>query len=401
MKKAISILIALLLIFTLFACNKPAEPETSPGETSAAPSVQPSAPQETAAPESQAPGTSGPVDVSANEDAIGFFPSGVDPYSRDTYEIVFAYPRNMTLMQNLTDRLEEFSEKLNYNLTTTTGDGDIDIYLQNIEVMAAKTDGFITNPDPATSERIVEVLNETGAKYMIMLNSVRDENGKALLPCATLDGFASGEAEVQWLYDNCKTYWGEIDTSKIGLLNINWSANVDLASRFDGALAKFKEILPDNDAIFDCDGVTGKMDAETGYNMTTPIFSANPDVEYWFVTSALEMYAHGAARAAESLNIDDRVLITCVGSDILREEWDNGYEGCWVSCVAVSDYLYVAPTISALVALLDGTATPESLWQSKRGPDENYTIYYIRNEIVTKDTYQAYYDGIQAAVDAI
>jgi hypothetical protein len=81
----------------------------------------------------------------------------------------------MTLMQNLTDRFEEFSTKLNYNLTTTTGDGDIDIYLLNIAVLAAKTDGFITNPDPATSERIVEVLNETGAKYMIMLNSVRDE----------------------------------------------------------------------------------------------------------------------------------------------------------------------------------------------------------------------------------
>ena len=398
MKKALSIMIALILVFTLFACNKPAEPEES-----TAPSASASAPVESTEPEeSQAPSPSEVVDVSINENEIGFFPSGVDPDSRDTYEIVFAYPRNMTLMQNLTDRFEEFSDKLNYNLTTTTGDGDIDIYLQNIEILAAQgTDGFITNPDPATSDRIIEVLNETGAQYMIILNSVRDENGSAVLPCATLDGFAAGEAEIQWLFDNYKTYWGDIDTSKIGLLNINWSANVDLASRYYGALAKFEELLPGNENIFDCDGVTGKMDAETGYNMTTPIFSANPDVEFWFVASALEMYTQGAARAAESLNIEDNVLAICVGSDILRAEWDNGYDGCWVSCVAISDYLYVVPTISALVALLDGTATHESLWTSNREPGEDYTIYFIRNEIVTKDTYQAYYDGVQAAVDSI
>lgn len=142
------------------------------------------------------------VDVSANEDEFGFFSSGVDPYSRKTYEVLFAYPRNMTLMQNLTDTLEDFSKRLNYNLSTTTGDGDIDVYLQNIEVYASRgIDGIITNIDPATSQRIIEVLNETGAQWMDILNSDRDENGSNLVPCATLDGYAAGQSEIQWLYD--------------------------------------------------------------------------------------------------------------------------------------------------------------------------------------------------------
>jgi ABC-type sugar transport system substrate-binding protein len=395
MKRAISVLLAILMIFTLFACSSKdpapsAEPSTSP-----AASPSPS--------DSQAPSASEPADVSENENEIGFFFSGVDPASRETYEIVFAYPRNMTLMQNLSDRLTDFSKKLNYTLQTTTGDGDIDLYLQNIEILAGKgVDGFITNPDPATSDRIVEVLEETGVPYMILLNSVRDSSGSSILPCATLDGFAAGESEIQWLYDNYKTYWGDIDPAEIGLININWSPNVDLASRYEGSLSKFQELLPNNaDKIFSCDGVTGKMDPETGYNMTTPIFSANSSIKYWFVTSALEMYSQGAARAAEALGIEKNVLVTCVGSDILRAEWEAGYDGCWVSCVAVSDYLYIAPTISALVALIDGKATHESLWASRRAPGDKGTIYYIGNEIVTKDTYKDYYASIQAAFDSI
>lgn len=395
MKKAISVILAVLMIFSLFACGTGATPASPSVSPSTEPSIAPSAevsPAETVAP-------SGNTDVSANEDAIGFFKSGVDPASRKTYNIVFAYPRVMALMQNLTNAFEHYSKSLNYTLATTTGDGDIDVYLQNIEVLASKgADGFITNPDPATSERIKEVLDDTGVPYMILLNSMSDSNGSAILPCATLDGFASGEAEIQWLYDNHKTYWGDIDTTQIGLINITWSANRDLQSRHDGALAKFNELLPTNTRIFSTDGLTGKMDSDTGYNLTSTIFAGNPEVKYWFVVSALEMYSQGAARAAESLKIDKNVLISCVGSDILRSEWDNGYDGSWVSCVAISDYAYVAPTISALIAQLDGTATPESLWASKRAPGDKYTIYYINNMIVTKDTYKAYFAEIEQTV---
>jgi len=397
MRKAISLLLAMIMAATLFACG--GAPAVSPSASPSAPaSPSPTQPASPAATDTASPG--GVVDVSASEDEFGFFSSGVDPNSRKTYEVLFAYPRNMTLMQNLTDTLEDFSKKLNYNLSTTTGDGDIDVYLQNIEVYASRgVDGIITNIDPSTSQRIIEVLNETGAQWMDILNSVRDENGSNLVPCATLDGYTAGESEIQWLYDNYKTYWGDIDTSQIGLISINWSPNVDLSTRHEGAIAKFKELLPNNDKIFTCDGVTGKMDADTGYNMTAPIFTANSDVKYWFVASCLEFYSQGAARAAEALKIDKNVLVTCVGSDVLSDEWNNGYKGCWVSCVAVADVLYVTPTICALVALMDGKATHETLWSQKRAPGDKATLYFIKNEIVTVDTYKEYFDRIEKQLE--
>ena len=397
MKKALSVLIALLLVFTLFACNKTNEPAPSPSE-SMTPSSEPSTPGESAAPESQAP-DSAAADPSETEDEIGFF-YAKDPASRETYNIVFAYPRPMQLMQNITTVLEELSGKLNYNISTTTGDNDIDIYIQNLEVLATQdTDGFINVIDPTSSTRIIEVLDELGIPYVGLLNTVKNGDGHALVPMVALDGFAAGETQVQWMYDNYKNYWGDIDTSKIALIATTFSPNSDFQDRHDGAVAKFQELLPDNE-VFSVDGIVGTLDTDTGYNMIAPTFTGHSNVEYWFVVSCLEQYAQGAARAAENLNIQDKVLVSCVGSDILSSEWNNGYEGCWVTCLAVSDYLYTVPTICGLVSLIDGMSTPESLWAGKRAPGDQYTIYYIGNEMVTKDTYQSYFDRIAATLEA-
>lgn len=37
------------------------------------------------------------------------------------------------------------------------------------------------------------------------------------------------------------------------------------------------------------------------------------------------MYSQGVARAVEQLHIEDKVLVTDVGSDILCSEWESGY----------------------------------------------------------------------------
>jgi ABC-type sugar transport system substrate-binding protein len=380
MKKAISIILAVLMVFTLFACSNTKSPSPAPSAPSETPSAQPSENS----------------DVAANANSIGFFSDGVDPASRKTYNIVFAYPRPMQLMQNVTDALERFQNKLNFKLSTMTGDNDMDVYIQNLEVLANQgIDGFICVIDPNTADRIKEVLDELGVPYIGLLNTVRDSSGSSIVPCVALDGYAAGQTEVQWLYDNYKKYWGEIDPSQIGLLDITFSANKDFQDRYNGAMDKFKELFPNNTKIFSADGVTGKMDADTGYNLSSAVFSGNPDVKYWFVVSCLEMYAQGAARAAEGADIDDTTLISCVGSDILSAEWDKGYEGAWVTCLAVSDLMYATPTICGIIALLDGKATPENLWQSKKAAGDKSAIYYIGNAMVTKETYKDYFAQIE------
>ena len=399
MKRAITVLIAILMIFSLVACNSQTAP-ASPSASSAAPTpaASPSAavsPSAEAKP-SEEPSPSGPVDVSANANEIGFFSSGVDPASRKTYNVVWSYMRPMALMQNINNVLVQMEPKLNFKTTAYCANSDIDALLQNIEIYAdQKVDGFIIVIDPTAKDRIKEVLDETKIPYIAMLNSVRDDSGSAIVPCVGLEGQEAGAKTLEWLYNNYKTYWGDIDASKIGLLNFNFSPNVDFNDRYEGSLAKFKELLPNNTKIFPADGVSGKLDEQTGYDLASAILAANPDVEYWFITACIELYSQGAARAVEALNMEDRVLITDVGSDVLTAEWDSGYDGAWVSCLGISDLQYTIPAICGLVAMMDGKATPETLWSSQRASTDEYTFYNISNEMITKETYKAFFEEVK------
>ena len=79
---------------------------------------------------------------------------------------------------------------------------------------------------------------------------------------------------------NCENYWGEIDKSKVALMNTNASSNVDLNDRAVGAEDKFSELIPDNAGIFNLDMVND-FSQDSAYNQAAATFSANPDIEYW------------------------------------------------------------------------------------------------------------------------
>ena len=393
MKKVISVLLAVFMLLALFSCTAKTDTPASP---SAQTSQAPASPSEAdPADSAEAEPSATLEDVSANENAVGFFASGVDPHSRETYELVFAYTMTMLLQEQMYQSMVDLSDKLNIHVTKTTGELDADKYITNIETLASQgIDGFIAEVDQAVSDRIHEVYEELGVPYLTVISGIYD-NGIPLAPCILLDGFDAGATTVQWLYDNYKNYWGDIDTSKIALLDYTFSVLPDLQVRSDGAIAKFKELFPDNTLYFTTDAaVVSKVDAETAYNQTAPIFSGNPEVEYWWVACSIETFSQGTARAVESLGMEDNVLIVDVGSDVLSTEWDNGYDGSWKACLAISNYLYVTPALCGLVAMIDGTATWDTLWTERRAPGDDVTLFYVGNTMVTKDTYKQYFKDI-------
>jgi ABC-type sugar transport system substrate-binding protein len=285
---------------------------------------------------------------------------------------------------------------LNFTTIAYCSNGDLDAMLQNIEIFADQgVDGFIINIDAATSARIKEVLDTTGVPYIAMLNSVRDDNGSAIVPVVGLEGFEGGEKVVQWLFDNYSNYWGDIDPSRIGLLNYTFSPNIDFVDRHDGGLARFQQLIPNNAGVFSVDGVSGGLNEQAGFDLAAATLAANPEVEYWFISACLELYAQGATRAVESLGMEDRVLITTIASDILTAAWDAGYEGAWVSCLAISNYQWTVPAICGLISLINGTSTWETLWAYRRLPTDRYTFFAVELEIVTKDTYRAFFERIR------
>jgi hypothetical protein len=59
----------------------------------------------------------------------------------------------------------------------------------------------------------------------------------------------------------------------------------------------------------------------------------------------------------------------------LPAERNNGYQGSWVSASVISDYQYTIPAICGLIALMDGKATADTLWSSKRAAGDKVTFY--------------------------
>ena len=119
MKKLLALLLVSLMIFSLAACaaktdtSNTGSPSSSPAPTAdTSPASPPSSPSPTAdtnpaSPSpAETPKDTGPIkNPSANANSIGFFTDGVDPKSRDTYEIVWAYMRPMALFLNIRDAL--------------------------------------------------------------------------------------------------------------------------------------------------------------------------------------------------------------------------------------------------------------------------------------------------------
>jgi len=395
MKRILALLLVSLMVISLAACAKTesannSPPPSSPASTTGTNTASP--------PPAETPDDSGPIkNPSANANTIGFFTDGVDPNSRDTYEIVFAYMRPMALFLNIRDAMTSMEPVFNLKITDYCANSDIDEMIQNIQIFADQGyDGYIIVIDASANMRIKEVLDETGLPYIDILNSVRDESGSAVVHCIGMEGISVGREMTKWLFDNSEKYFGKkIDTAKLGLINYTFSPNKDFHDRFEGNLAMFQELAPGNTNIFEADGVTGGLNEETGYNLASAILAAHPEVEYWFIPACLELYAQGAMRAAESLGMQDRVLITAVNSEVLTALWDSGYEGCWVSCVASAPYQYAAPALSGIVSLLNGTETIDSLWSSIRKPTDKLTFYEIGTEIVTKDTYKDYFEFVR------
>ena len=109
--------------------------------------------------------------------------SGVDPQSRPTYYIVWAYVYTLMLFEKMTECFKNYEERLNVEIDTMTAESDIDRYLINIETLAEQgTDGFLIHIDVATKDRIVEVLDETGLPYVALFNTVRDGDGNNMVP---------------------------------------------------------------------------------------------------------------------------------------------------------------------------------------------------------------------------
>ena len=397
MKRVFSMLFALLLVVSLFAaCNN----TKTDDEATAAPS---SAAPETS--EASSESAANPDEGTSDTGTVGYITDDFDHFSRDTLKI--AYICNyLTWAWNaaISENLEALGEKLNYEYQVFSSNDDFDMYINQIEILATQGyEGFILGIDDALAPRTYEVCTELDVAFIAESTPYIDENGQNYWISVQQDQYNNGAQCVQWLADNYQTYWGDIDTSTLGLLVLDFSAVSGITQRAPGAEDTFKALFPEaaeNYLHGDLVSVENGFSAAGGQSLTSTTLAAHPEIEHWFVVGLVDDWAQGATRGVEDLQMEDSVLVTSVQADAFLNEMDTGYDGgVYVSACAVSSAEFALNMVMGIITILEGRATAETLWPDWTEDGDAFASMKIQGTMITKDTYQQFLDA--HTVDAL
>ncbi len=371
MKKILSIVLALLMLLSFAACG-----------------------------ESEKEDEKDNVAVNTSGEPVGYYTDDVDHHARDTYEFVFIHLAVTQLCTDEANAIAEFQDALNFTITDVTANGDTDKLITMVEEYCIDgVDGLFIDAGYNLT-RIDEICEEYEVNYMTLNNPLynNEEDRVCIAPCVVIDSYQSGYELVDWLSENYKEYWGDIDTSKLGYIGGTFSSSVDIQYRVEGGKDSFLEHFPENeDNWFYADTITGNLNVDTAYDLTSSIISANKDIEYWFIVAAAGDIGTGAARAVEDLGLEDSILIGSVPGSTLMAEWQKGYEGCWVCCVDFTYLDMAAQALSGLIAMADGRATMDSLWAEKRAEGDERTKYITNCNVLTAETFKTFYSDLYAS----
>lgn len=388
MKKALSILLVLVLAFSLFACGEKtddAQNTTSGNDAGGS---------------DNGGGDSQPSGGAADGMTIGsdewYATDDYDHSAREPFKIAYICNQlSWVWNRAISDALKELAPILNYDYTEYAANGDFDAYINQIYTYADQGyDGFVIGADDALAPRAYEVCAELGVAFVAESTAFVDDDGNCIWPGVQQAQYANGEQCMQWLVDNYKNYWtDEIDASKLGLIVLDYSAVSGIHGREQGAVDVFEANFPDG-TYFPGDLValgSAGFSVQGGNDMTTSIIGANPQIEKWFIVGLVDDWSTGATRAVESLGMEDKVLVTSVQADAFLKEMEGGYTGSvYVSANAVSSTYFAKLMAANLVTILEGRETAESIWAEWKWDGSEYATVDVLGEMITKDTYQEY-----------
>jgi ABC-type sugar transport system substrate-binding protein len=385
MKKVLAIVIAMVMVFALFACGN--------GGTTTSPSPSASAPA-SAAPASEAPATEVPATEEPKSGAadIGFYDPTFDYSSNPRYKIAYMYSGTSVLYDMFSVAFEAWAKNMNIEYNSFSA-ADADTFLTTLQTYADQGyDGLLVDPDSTTYPATVEALNANNMPWMGCMSPAYDDNGKLLHPSVGFDNYGFGYDMFKWCIDYAKANWADATPENTGGMFIGYSVVPLLELRHTGSQDAWKDAgYPDANYFF-LDGVTGDMTTQTGYNLAATTMAANPQIKYWIGCGFFDDYSVGIARAAADAGKADQTVCSTAGGSTLINQWDAGEESSWKSAIFSDQRLYGEPIIGGLYAMVSGQATAETLWPQwvNKGAGETYASLLLPTATITKDMYQDY-----------
>ena len=374
MRKTITLLLALLMILTLFACGQKTSGDTSTDSTGTD--------AETTTP------SSGKVEGGA--ETFGEELSGLDK-DGNPYQIIYACRTlTNTFNKNVDISMAYLSDLYKFDYIGADEE-DYNNYIIMIETYCDQgADGFILNTIEEIALRAFEVVNEAGIPVVFESTAIRNADGVLQTAGVELNGYGCGAECGKWLSENYKDYFGDVDLNEMGFMSVTYSTIYNFGLRVDGARDKVKEILPGipEANYYVADQVAqGTSGAEQAYNEVAPIVSAHPEIKYWLMMTAIDDWGGGVARVAEEYDMNDQILVATPGGHLLVSEWDAGYKGCWVATSYYEAYDFAFVALGGLLEHLNNGTPIEDLWPEWREEGSNFSSVKITGVMVTADNY--------------
>ena len=389
MKRILALLLAALLAFSLLACTASEDTDTASEDTS-------TSSEETTTDSTETTQTSS----SSGDTEPGFYNPDTDYSQNERYEFVYMLYQNGVLYDMFDQAFTEWAEIANVEYSCWCANNDGDLYITTIETLSTQgVDGILSDADMTIFDRVNDVMNEVEMPWMPVMGTPLDGDGNLLHAYCGFDFYLYGEEMANWVIDYWEENFPEATLENSAMLCLDYSTSENLTVRVEAAEDVWNERYPGNeDHFFIADGVTGSLNSDTAYNVSAPLISANPDIDYWIVCGLTDDYADGCARALEELGKDDTSVITVMGGSGLINHWDAGEDSCWKSACYTAETIYSEPIFFGLYDQVAGLVTQEDLWPEwiNHSDNDQYASLQLPSFFITIDTYQEYMEWCDA-----
>ncbi|MDR1589588.1 MAG: hypothetical protein LBS51_05285 [Oscillospiraceae bacterium] len=338
----------------------------------------------------------------ATPPAAGYIDDGAAHGERETYQLSFLHEGASAVDAAFFAVMSRWSGAMNFTITEAVFGGDerpVTAVLD--ELSAAGVDGLIISASGDNLAVTNNYCNEANIPHVYAFDAPRGADGSALAPCVELDMSTAGRFMVDWLDAYARGSWGEdYVPEKTGVVMTSWLGDPKLAAIGDGVMLRAGELYPEPaENLIDAPPAGGELTEESAYNAVYMAIITYRGVDRWLIPCVSAEFGIGAARAAGTLGVSDRVLVISADMDAIFALWDGDAPEAPDAVVAIENPANAGTALAGLIALRDGRATPETLWQDIRRPGDVCSVFEGRLRAVTRDEYAAYLQYISSLIE--
>lgn len=347
-------------------------------------------------------------DGTVNLDKVAHFDTDFDYAANAKHEkLAYLAAAGTVLYQLSADAYEHWCPLFNLEWAGfVSSNGDSDMYLTNLQTYIDQgVKGFILDPDSTIFPSVLSILEQhPDVFWMSQMSPPRDGavgdgipvGGNLINNYVGFDNVESGRVVTRRLVEWKNEVYPDVPWDEVGFLMLDYSLSPPLHDRYTGSLEVFLEAGGKESNFFDADCVSTGMTMQGGLDAAGPIVSSHPEITYWLCNGLYDDLAQAAASIFDQQGLTDTSAVCVFGGSALIQQWDAGQEDSFRFAVYTAQTLYAEPIIGAVVAFLNGWATPDSIWpswvkQSDKGIDgHTYSQLLLPTVPIEHDNYKQY-----------